>query len=71
MQRIIFTDIQTLLNKELTLGKRNENIHHEKNEAGGDKFDGMQDQWRYCTKQTEIPTKFIRTRLIVLLIIQE
>ena len=71
MQRLTFTDIQTLLNEELALGKRNKNIHHEKNEAGGDEFDSMQGQWRSSTKQTEIPSKFIRSRLIVVLIIQE
>jgi hypothetical protein len=71
MQRLTFTDIQTLLNEELALGKRNENIHHGKNEAGGDKFDSMQDQWSSCTKQAEISLKFIKTRLFVVLIIQE
>ena len=71
MQHLTLADIQTLLNEELALGKRNENIHHWKNEAGGDKFDSMQSQWRSCTKQTEIPTKFIRSRLIVALIFQE
>ena len=70
MQRLTFTDIQTLLNEELALGKRHENIHHGKNEAGGDKFDSIQSQWRSCTKHAEISLKFIKTRLFVVLIIQ-
>ena len=38
MQHLTLVDIQTLLNEELALGKRNENINHWKNEAGGEKF---------------------------------
>ena len=71
MQYLTFTDIQTLPNEELALGKRNENIHHGKNEAGGEKFYNMQDQWRSCTKHAEISLKFIKTRLFVVLIIQK
>ena len=44
MQCLTFTDIQTILSEDLALGKRNENIHHGNNEAGGDKFDSMLDQ---------------------------
>ena len=53
MQCLTFTNIQTLLSEDLALGKRNENIHHGIYKAGGDKFDRMQDQWRYCTKQRD------------------